>query len=327
MTNTHSSAQFYLREFESRDIPSLTAIYNNIYPDEPSTVQQHEHWEQTYPAGNPRVRQTAETAAGQVVGYGECQRPFWSSLEDTYAIFVAVDPSWQGRGIGQVLYTAVAPFAIAQGAARLRTECKEDAAGAVRFLEKAGFTQIGIRFESALDVAAFDATPFLPALDRAAAAGYEIVTLAEARQADTEADRHLYEVFAATIVDVPFPGEDRAKPDYDNFRAFTLDAPNSDPNAIFIARREGQMVGMTSLELLPNAVAITGMTGILRQHRGHSVATALKVASFRYLKDHGFGEARTHNDTANPAILALNKKLGYRPLPGWLAWEKVLEEN
>jgi hypothetical protein len=34
--------------------------------------------------------------------------------------------------------------------------------------------------------------------------------------------------------------------------------------------------------------------------------------------------ARAHNDTANPPILALNEKMGYRRLPGCLAWEKVL---
>ena len=57
-------------------------------------------------------------------------------------------------------------------------------------------------------------------------------------------------------------------------------------------------------------------------HRGRGVATLVKLASLRYLKDQGFTEARTHNDTANPAILALNEKLGYRRRPGWLAWEK-----
>ncbi len=34
--------------------------------------------------------------------------------------------------------------------------------------------------------------------------------------------------------------------------------------------------------------------------------------------------ARALNDTANPPILALNEKMGYRRLPGCLAWEKVL---
>jgi GNAT superfamily N-acetyltransferase len=320
-----SPVKFTLREFEKRDIASLTTIFNNIYPDEPSTLEQNEHWEATYPADNPRQRRVAETDAGQVVGYGECQRPFWSDQVEKYAVFVAVDPEWQHRGIGQALYTAVAPFATEQGATMLRTDCKEDATGAVRFLAAAGFSQIGIRFESALAVPTFDETPFLTAVNRAASAGYEIITLAEARQTDPEADLHLYEVFAATIVDVPFPGEDRARPNYDNFRASTLDTPNSDPNAIFIARRDGRMVGMTSLELLANTIAITGMTGVLQAHRGHGVATALKLASLRYLKDHQYTEARTHNDTANPAILGLNEKLGYRPLAGWLVWEKAIE--
>jgi GNAT superfamily N-acetyltransferase len=55
---------------------------------------------------------------------------------------------------------------------------------------------------------------------------------------------------------------------------------------------DGQMVGMTSLELLPNGVGITGMTGVLAEHRGRGVAMALKLASFRYLRAHGYNEAR-----------------------------------
>jgi len=315
-----------LRDFDPQDIAFLTVLLNSTNPDEPMTEDQIRHWEQTYPANNPRIRRVAESDAGEPVGYGECQLPFWSDTVDNYAVFAAVLPEWQHQGIGQALLAAVVPFAVAQGAVRVRTECKEDSQSTVRFLEQAGFKQIGIRFESALDVAAFDPAPFMPTINRAAAR-YEIITLADARQTDPEADRHLYEVFAATIVDVPFPGEERAKPDYDNFRADTLDAPNSDPHAIFIGRQDGRMVGMTSLMLLSNGVAITGMTGVLQAHRGSGLATALKVASLRYLKEHGYHEARTHNDTANPPILALNEKLGYRSLPGWLAWEKVLGES
>lgn len=313
-----------LRDFTGQDIPPFSAILTAIWPDEPNTVEQMEHWERTYPTDNPRFRRVAVADDGQMVGYGECQRPYWSSLQDTYEVFVAVDPAWQRRGIGQVLLAAVTPFAQEQGIAKLRTSCKEDSAGTVRFLEQAGFRQIGIRFESALDMGTFDETTFLPTQRRAEAAGYEVITLAQARAEDPDADRRLFDVFAATVVDVPFPGGDRANPDYDNFRANTLDAPNTNPEAIFIARLVGDMVGMTSLELLTNGVGITGMTGVLREHRGRGVAMALKLASFRYLRANGFHEARAHNDTANPPILALNQKLGYRRLPGWLAWERTL---
>ncbi|HSN75698.1 MAG TPA: GNAT family N-acetyltransferase [Anaerolineae bacterium] len=324
MQTTHSPLRFQLRAYTSRDIPPLVAILNNIFPDEPSTLEQEEHWERTYPADNPRVRRVAETDDGVMVGYGSCMRPFWSSLQDTYDIFLAVDPAWQRRGTGQALLAAVAPFAQEQGIAKLRTNCKEDSTGTIRFLDKAGFHQIGIRFESALDMASFDEIPFLPVQQRAGAAGYQVITLAQARAEDPNADQRLYDVFAATVVDVPFPGEDRANPNYDNFRANTLDAPNTNPDAIFIAQQAGRLVGMTSLELLPNAIGITGMTGVLAEHRGRGVAMALKLASFRYLRANGYTEARAHNDTANPPILALNEKLGYRRLPGWLVWEKRL---
>jgi RimJ/RimL family protein N-acetyltransferase len=314
----------HLRDFTSQDIPPFSAILTAIWPDEPNTVEQMEHWERTYPADNQRFRRVAVADDGQMVGYGECQRPYWSSLQDTYEVFVAVDPAWQRRGIGQMLFAAVAPFAGQHGMAKLRTSCKEDSAGTVRFLDKAGFRQIGIRFESALDMRTFDETPFLSSQRRAQAAGYQVITLAQARAEDPEADRRLFDVFAATVVDVPFPGGDRANPTYENFRANTLDAPNTNPDAIFIARQAGRMVGMTSLELLSNGVGITGMTGVLAGHRGRGVAMALKLASFRYLRANGYHEARAHNDTANPPILALNEKLGYRRLPGWLAWEKAL---
>jgi mycothiol synthase len=324
MTTDSPALDYHLRPFEARDIAPWTAILNNIYPDEPSTIEQNEHWESTYPADNPRFRRVAETAEGQLVGYGECQRPYWSSLKtDTCMVFVAVEPAWQHRGIGQVLYAAVMPFAETLGAVKLRTDCREDSEDTIRFLGQAGFAQIGIRFESSLDIQTFDETPFRAVVERFEAAGYTLTTLAEVRRQDNEADQHLYQVFAATIVDVPFPGEERIEPTYENFRITTLDAPNTDPNAIFIARLGDRMVGMTSLELLPNSIGITGMTGVLRQHRGRGVALAIKLAAFRYLKEQGYRETRAHNDTANPPILALNAKLGYRRLPGWLVWEKL----
>lgn len=315
---------YHLRDFESADVAPLTDILNAIYPDEPSTLEQNMYWERSYPADNPRFRRVAALDTGQVVGYGECQRPFWSNIADSYALFVAVAPEWQGRGLGQALLAAAAPFASAQGAVRVRGNSKEDDAHTTRFLHAAGFNQIGIRFESALDMQTFDEAPFLAAEAAAREAGYAIITLTQARQRDPEADQHLYEVFAATVVDVPFPGEERMQPTFENFRINTLESPNANPEAIFIAWRDGRMAGLSSLELLPNAIAITSMTGVLGADRGHGVATALKLASFRFLKAHGYHQARTHNDTANPPILALNDKLGYRRLPGWLVWEKPL---
>ena len=94
--------------------------------------------------------------------------------------------------------------------------------------------------------------------------------------------------------------EDGQMVGYGEFRANTLDAPTTNPDAIFIARRAGQMVGMTSLELLSNGV---GITGVLAGRRGRGVAMALKLASFRYLRVNGYAESprpQRHRQPAHP---------------------------
>jgi hypothetical protein len=48
------------------------------------------------------------------------------------------------------------------------------------------------------------------------------------------------------------------------------------------------------------------------------------VESLRALQQRGYTEARTHNDTANPSIMHINEKLGYKRIPGWTMWEKLL---
>ena len=66
------------------------------------------------------------------------------------------------------------------------------------------------------------------------------------------------------------------------------------------------------------------MTGVRREHRGRGLALALKLLSFRLMKERGCTETMTHNDSANQAILALNRQLGYQPRPGILLWSKSL---
>ena len=71
MTTDMPALHCHLRPFAARDIAPWTAILNQVFADEPTTVEQQEHGERTYPAGNPRLRLVAETEEGQM-GYGEC---------------------------------------------------------------------------------------------------------------------------------------------------------------------------------------------------------------------------------------------------------------
>jgi mycothiol synthase len=316
-----------LREYRpGHDVAAYVEINNLIYSPERTTVEQELYWESIYPQENPRLRHTAETVDREVVAVSVCLRPFWMIAPGVFWLGIEVRPEWQRRGIGQAMLAALEPFAREHGATILRTACREDFAAAIRFVERAGFSNIGIRYESVIDVQTFDETPFLPVLEGALQAGYRLTTLAEELPVTPDADRRLYDLVSATSVEVPFPGGAIHHEDFENWRKGNLQGPTADPAAIFIAKWGGEYVATTILELPAHTdePAITHMTGVLREHRRRGLATALKLLSFRYLKERGFREVRTHNDTANPPILNLNQKMGYRRLPGWLEWDKGL---
>jgi GNAT superfamily N-acetyltransferase len=217
------------------------------------------------------------------------------------------------------------PFAIAQGAARLHVpDCREDLIESVRFLDSAGYTNIGVRFEQKLDLTAFDETPFADVFQRVADGAYTLTTLAEERVVRADADQALYAVADAVSPEVPLPGDVHIRLTFNDFVQSTLAGPTADPAAIFIAKQGATCVGMTAVSVPPDGPAITNATYILPEHRRHGLGLALKLLSFRFLRARGYTEARTHNDTVNPPILRLNERLGYRRLPGWLVWEKRL---
>jgi mycothiol synthase len=312
-----------IRAYGEADIPAWVEIVNLEYPDEPTTLEQEQYWERTYPGENPRLRLAIENGEGQLIAMGACEKPFWAIAPGVYTTVGAVHPSYRGQGIGQELLARFMSYAVEQGAEKLWTDCRESQAHSIRFLKAAGFQQFGIRVEQAIALEQFDLSRFPGALERVRDAGYRIATLAELRTERQDADWLLYEVFKETVLDVPLPGGARISMDFEQWRK-GLSSPVADPAFIFLAVQGDQIVGETALELLKDGPAITDSTGVLRQHRGRGIALAIKLASLQALKERGYKEARTHNDTENPAILRVNEKLGYRLLPGWLQWEKRL---
>jgi len=326
-SDPHASPGIRLRAYRpENDTAAYVEIHNLIYSPERATVEQELYWESIYPQDNPRLRYTAENDDGQAVATCACLRPFWMDAPGVFWLEIRVHPEWRRRGIGRAMLAALEPFAREQGATILRTDCREDFAASVRFLERAGFSNIGIRYESVIEVQEFDETPFLSALEGVLQAGYQLTTLAAELPITADADRQLYGLVSTTAAEVPFPGGAVHHETFENWRKGNLEGPTSDLAAMFIAKWRDEYVATTTLELPLSAdePAITHMTGVLRDHRRRGLATALKLMSFRYLRERGFREVRTHNDTANPPILNLNEKMGYRRLPGRLAWDKAI---
>lgn len=325
MSNNQTSRPFQLRDFRPTDIPDFVEAINLVYPDEPSTVEQMEYWESSYPKDNPRLRAVAEWHDGKTIGFAACFNPFWMVTPGAYWLEMLVHPDYRRHGAGSALLAAVEPFAWQQSALRLWSNGREDHLDGVAFAEAHGYHRIGIRFESVLDLDTFEEAPFVSAFDRIDAAGYTLTTLAAERPLVADADRRLFDLHDQVMIDVPFPGGAYPKTTYEQWRAWAIDSPTSDHDGMFIAKQGDDWVGLTFVEMPPGGSPFTGSTGVLRAHRGRGLAMALKLRSFRFLREHGYHQVRAHNDTANPPILELNRKLGYRRLPGWITWEKTAQ--
>ena len=62
--------------------------------------------------------------------------------------------------------------------------------------------------------------------------------------------------------------------------------------------------------------AYNAFTGVERDYRGRGLAQALKLLAVRFAQHYGAAYIRTNNDSQNAPMLAVNRKLGYRPEPG-----------
>jgi ribosomal protein S18 acetylase RimI-like enzyme len=323
--NEHLAAQgIRFREFRWEDIPEHVDIRNRDRPDNPHTIERQEHFEKTYPADNPRLRYAVVNADDKLIGMGACEHPIGFNAPGVYFMGIIVDPDWRRRGIAQALLAELEPYARQQGAAKLQCMCKEDQAHSIRFLQRAGFDNFGRRFESILDLTTFDEGRFAGTIERLQAAGFEFTDLVAERAIDPDADRLLYELDHETSLEVPWPGGVRMDLTYAQFRQRLLDAPDADPSGVLIAKYQGQFAGLTIVEFRKNGRAQTAMTGVRSVYRGQGLALALKLLSFRLMRERGCTQTITQNDTANPPILRLNEKLGYQKRPGIMQWEKKL---
>ena len=57
---------------------------------------------------------------------------------------------------------------------------------------------------------------------------------------------------------------------------------------------------------------------MLKSRRRRGIATALKRAQIAWAAEHEYREIKTSMVAGNDAMRAVNERLGYKPLPGWI---------
>ncbi|MDF2628254.1 MAG: family N-acetyltransferase [Symbiobacteriaceae bacterium] len=253
-----------------------------------------------------RDRFAAIDETGRMVGYADAWRAPWTTPGEMICSAV-VDPAHRGRGAGRMLLDRVESTAREKGAAYIKAALKDSDPAALACVTGRGYTIDRHLFQSTLDPDAFDPAPFTTE-----AAGIRFFTLADEPGEATE--HKLYELERVSQRDNPgSPGE--LMP-YDQWRLWVLESARVLPELFLFAADGDRLVGTTYMHTVEGGGLHTIYTGVDPAYRGRGIALALKVRAVAAARRHGAPYMRTDNDSQNGPMLAVNRKMGYRPLPG-----------
>ena len=165
------------------------------------------------------------------------------------------------------------------------------------FLEARGYEMVRRYVISELDVAAAP-EPEQPE--------FELTTFA------TRADlaHELFEIARQSYPDQPGRAEQRME-SFEEWRTWGLDPHPAE--SYFIALEGDQAIGYGFLSVEEGTWS-HGFTAVARAARGRGVASSIKRAQIRWARAKGIRALRTANEERLVGMLAMNKRLGYRPL-------------
>ncbi|MDP9183341.1 MAG: GNAT family N-acetyltransferase [Actinomycetota bacterium] len=226
---------------------------------------------------------------------------------------IYVQPTARRQGAGSALFDVVCERGRNRGLAGLMVLVPDSEPAGLAAAQRRGLVDHGHHIESALALAELDPRVERREPARAAALGVSLEPLAD--DADEQAWRELYAFFVERLNEAPDSREGGGNMPYEVFRSFAVE-----PWQIYVAREAGtgRAVGVTSLMPRTDAPARlnTLFTGVHPDSRGQGLSVALKTAHACRVRDAGWNEILTQNMDGNYAILAVNRRLGFRPVGG-----------
>jgi DNA-binding transcriptional MerR regulator len=293
------------------DMPSIARI-TSPYEAKPVTADRMREWFQYNPPGRVQRRLVSVDENDAVTGYGgyihEADAP-----DHHFTVWVIVDPDQRGQGIGSALWDAMLKDLRELGATRLGSDVFDNDAQSLVFAERRGFAIDEHFFNYALDLAAFDETPFLPDIAALEAQGIRFTSLAAFP--DTPETRHkLYDLNISYMLD----NTNLSAPwTFPSFEEFIIKVPWFRREGQLLAVDGDQWIGMAAVSLSPETCsAYNEHTSVLPAYRGRKIATSLKVLPVRYARQNGAYSLLADSNLRNAPILAINRKMGYKPQPG-----------
>lgn len=307
-----------------KDYEALAALLCKIW-HEPTTANTIHDWD-LIGEGNGRVMQRLllEDDAGNLLGYG-IYRHQAHEKEGWFYVWTGIDPEHRRQGLGQRLYEEVLAMAKAHGATEFGTDVLDDCPECLLFAQKQGFTLDRHLYESTIDLHSFDPNPFNGIIEMVEAGGIRFTSLAA--EGDNEETRHkLYTLNASVALDDP--ASHGSFPDFESFNHNWTTSSWFIPEGQLLALAGEEYVGLAAVGYFKETNSMYNlMTGVNKAYRGRKIAQALKLNSIAFAQAYGADYIRTHNDSENEPMLAINRKLGYEPKIGEYRFIKKLGRN
>jgi len=311
-----------IRLFTPDDYVMYNRLSNTLYPDYAITVDETRFLDQHRSASGSHQRWVMEDN-GDIIATCEYSQFLEGGQTGEFGGNVMVHPDFQQRGIGTYMYNHLLAALQSGDAVSLRNRVREDMLPGMRFLKKQGFCETKRSWESLIHVQHFNRAIFAPIEEAVRAQDIEITT-APALASDPERDQKLYVLYCELSQDVPGTANGKAM-SYYTFMDYVLNGSLSLPDAFFVALHNNEYIGMSFLQASQQDDTLyTGLTGVQRAYRRHSIALVLKLHAIAYAQAYNHRQIRTWNDTTNMAILSVNERLGFVKQLAWIYFIKLL---
>jgi GNAT superfamily N-acetyltransferase len=308
-----------IRALRDDDVPGVATVVREVAPGWTSSEEGILHRRATTPERARRADWVAEVD-GAVAGFANALLETGSDRDDVARLSVLVRPARRGHGLGGALYAPAEEHALALGATRLLAESADDAVSRA-FADRRGFRHTMTRRLSSLDPRAVDPALLAELSAEKAGDGFALATYGDF--ADRPELIHAVDVEAA--LDEPVD-EPLGEMPFDEWHDRYFLRPDISLEGSSVVVANGRPVAIAELIVdLDGGLASNGFTGTLRDYRGRGLARLAKLASIAWLREQGVTTLLTQNDETNAAMLAVNRRLGYRPASTWLSWVKDVE--
>lgn len=295
-----------IRAFRDEDASAVTALLRTTL-ETPWVITDGEvvHWGDV----PERARRAAWVApeGAAVVGWADAQLRWEVSEARAGELWVAVAADCRGRGIGSALFAAAWTHLCDLGAQTVQTWSETDVGK--HFLRARGFRELRQERISAVDPRLADVSRLADLEAAKQAEGFSVLPLGEV----LDRARDVFAVYMVGEADAPglFAEDNIAFEEWERER---LASPSLDHEGSFVVVHDERPVAIAFMEVdRESRRATNDMTATLPEFRRRGLARLAKLASIRWAAELGLTSILTSNDRENPAMLALNDELGYRP--------------